>query len=210
MSQVSPQGGSLDPYREALKQHGPSFEATLWRNRDSQKRRFGVIADMIDLTDQVVLDAGCALGDFCAYLSEDRQVSYAKYIGIDGLGEVIHKAGERGLVRAEFFERDFVADTDAMAIGEPDVICFSGSLNTVREDDARAIVERAFHIAKVGVVFNFLSDRCTVESGQKDTGPASRFDTIGWVRWAIGQTVRVQFRQDYLNGHDATIAMERP
>jgi SAM-dependent methyltransferase len=209
MSQVTPQGGSLDPYREALKQHGATFEATLWRNRDAQKSRFAVLADLFDLTDRVVLDAGCALGDFCAYLSEERDVRYSKYIGIDGLGEIISAASARGLARAEFFERDFVVDADALTIGQADVICFSGSLNTVPEDEARVIVERAFAIARIGVAFNFLSDRCTAESARKDPGPASRFDTLGWVAWALDRTVRVQFRQDYLNGHDATIAMAR-
>lgn len=199
--------GSLDPYREALAMHGARFETTLWRSKEAQHTRFAVLTQMIDLTDRVVLDAGCGLGDYCAFLSDDAGVSYARYIGIDGLGEMVRAADERRLPRAAFFERDFVVDEQAMTIGEPDVISFSGSLNTVPELDAQAIVQRAFEIARVGVAFNFLSDRASKAALAKDTGPASRFNTAAWVDWALSQTVRVQFRQDYLDGHDATIAM---
>ena len=42
---------------------------------------------------------------------------------------------------------------------------------------------------------------------EKDTGVATRFDTLDWLDWALRTTPNVRFRQDYLQGHDATIAM---
>lgn len=198
----------LEPYEQAVNRHGPGFEATLWRNRSMQRTRFEVFQSMLDLTGRRILDAGCGLGDLAAYLS-DAKIQYARYIGLDGVADVIRSADRRKLPRAEFHIADFVADPASLAIGEPEIICFSGSLNTVPESDARAVIDEAFRIASHAVLFNFLSDRCPPELLRKDTGPAKRFNTLTWLEWAMRMTPDVAFRQDYFGGHDATIAMRR-
>ena len=201
----------LDPYRRAVDHFGATFDATLWKSREYQRLRFEVLRQMIDLDGLTLLDAGCGLGDLCEYLHE-RNVRVARYIGVDGVAEIVAAARERQLPHAEFHGRDFVADPEALAIGRPDLIFFSGSLNTVPEATARQVAQRAWGIASRGVVLNFLSDRASAASLARHTGPARRFNTIDWLDWALRTTTQVQFRQDYLDGHDATIAMlrERP
>ena len=199
----------LAPYREAVKVHGASFDATLWHSRSTQTIRFDVLLSLVGLNDLRIVDAGCALGDLCQFLI-DNDVSYGEYIGIDGLPSIIDKAMKRGLPRSRFAAVDFVADPSVLAMGNPDVIFFSGSLNTLAEATARHIVERAFEFAHHGVVFNFLSDECEDAIKAKDTGPATRFHTAEWIAWAFTRTASVAFRQDYLKGHDGTIAMFKP
>ena len=198
----------LEPYRRAVAHFGAPFDATLWASREYQAVRFDVLRQMLDLDGLALLDAGCGLGDLCVFLNE-RHVRLRRYIGVDGVAEIVAGAAQRRLPRAEFHCRDFVSDAGALSIGHPDVIYFSGSLNTVPEATARQVVQRAWEVARRGVVFNFLSDRASRLSLARDTGPARRFDTLDWLDWALSATTHVRFRQDYLGGHDATIAMMR-
>ncbi len=203
-----PDDDYLEPYRRAVDHFGATFDATLWNSREYQAVRFDVLRQMVDLDGLSLLDAGCGLGDLCEFLAE-RNVRLHRYVGVDGVAEIIDGATKRGLARAEFHCHDFVADAGALAIGSPDIIYFSGSLNTVPEATARVVVQRAWEAARRGVVFNFLSDRASPEALARDTGPARRFNTLDWLDWALRATTLVRFRQEYLGGHDATIAMMR-
>ena len=73
----------------------------------------------------------------------------------------------------------------------------------------RAALKASFEAAAVGVVFNFLSNRPDEQWHDKDLGPARRFDTIRWLDWSLHLTSLVRFAQDYLDGHDATIVIEK-
>ncbi len=204
----------LAPYAEAIREHGPRFEATLWNDKSKQHLRFDVIASMMHLTGRVVVDAGCGLGDLAARLTE-LGIEYGAYVGLEGMPEFVSEAQARGLPEATFLYADFVADGRAFADaakdpalgGHPiDVVCFSGSLNTLGTEPALLVLQRAWDAAREGIVFNFLSsEHHRVDEG--DTAPAIRFDTMRVLKWAMERTPRVVFRQDYLDGHDATIAM---
>lgn len=207
----------LAPYAEAIREHGPSFQATLWNDRQKQHVRFDVIASMINLTGRVVVDAGCGLGDLAARLTE-LGVEYGAYVGLEGMPEFVDEAQQRGLPEAAFLHSDFVADGRAFSDlekhpalgGHPvDVVCFSGSLNTLGTEPALLVLQRAWDVAREGIVFNFLSsEHHRVDEG--DTAPAIRFDTLRVLKWAMERTPRVLFRQDYFDGHDGTIAMTKP
>lgn len=199
----------LAPYQAVVDREGPTFAATLWYDRNTQETRFAVLAGLVRLHGLRLLDAGCGLGDLKSWLDREG-VEIAHYIGIDGLDSVIDAARQRGFAQAEFHAVDFVADPSSLATGAPDLIFFSGSLNTVPEAQARAVVEHAFRVARRGVAFNFLSDQCSPERQNADTGPARRFNTRAWLEWAFSRTPLVSFRQDYFRGgHDATIVMLR-
>lgn len=198
----------LKPYREAVRAHGPNFKATLWSSREAQQLRFDVLIDLVDMDDCVILDAGCATGDFAARLIE-REVSFSRYVGIDAVAEIIEAARKRHLPRCEFRTADLVHDASMLAEVSPDHVCISGTLNTMDEDSARRLVESAFASARRGVAFNFLSNRADEPCMKRNIGPARRFDTIRWLDWSLHLTPLVVFRQDYLEGHDATILMSK-
>ena len=196
----------LRPYREAIRRHGPGFEATLWSSPEGQRIRFDVMVDLAGFNGCAVLDIGCGRGDFAARLIE-RGVDFTRFTGIDALPEVIGAAKARQLPRCEFFVGDVVADPSLLKIAEVDFVCFSGSLNTMSEATARRLVQMAFETATQGVVFNFLSDRPHQRWECQPLSPASRFNTVAWIDWSLKLTSRVTFAQDYLDGHDATILL---
>jgi len=198
----------LEPYHDAMKRFGPSFETTLWRNRSFQVKRFEVFGDMVDPAGRRLLDAGCGLGDLYDYL-EHAGSAPSLYVGLDALSGMVEEAARRheGCEGVEFRTVDFVADRDSMRDCGPDIIFISGALNTVPEEIAREVLVEVFDACDQALVFNFLSDRCSAESAGRDTAPATRFDTVGLLDWALRVTPGVCFRQDYLGGHDATIGM---
>ncbi len=206
----------LAPYEAAARRHGASFEATLWASRDGQIARFRVISEMAELEGRVVVDAGSGCGDFATFL-RDQGIHVARYIGLEGVAEVAHAACGCAAPGAEFQHVDFVKDETVFERLAPDVVVFSGSLNTFDQRDALAVLDRAWRAltsrpapsdAPRALVFNFLSDRCSEALLRQSTSPAHRFDTLALLDWAFERTSHVRFRQDYFpEGHDATIAM---
>jgi len=204
----SPEDAYLHPYRQAHGLHGSDFKVTLWASEHSQRTRFAVFTDMLDFTDKRVLDAGCSRGDFAAWLLENDQ-PYAHFIGVDGLCEVIEHAQAQNLPRSVFYCKDFVTHPETLAIGEPDIVAISGSLNTMDYKTALRVLEAAWKAAGETLIFNFLSDR-NGPKALKQQYPARRLPTVKLFDWAMNRTWAVRFRQDYFNqGHDATIRMDK-
>ena len=198
----------LDPYRASASRHGPSFEATLWANERAQQLRFRVFADMCDLTAKRILDAGCSRGDFAAYLL-DRNVAFESYTGVDALDEVIEFAAARNLARCRFLAGDFLTDPSLLELDNPQVICISGSLNTMTDRQVRTVLDAAWQAAGETLLFNFLPNLAT-RRAPAQFGPARRLDALALIKWATTQTGAVHYRQDYFNqGHDATIMMQK-
>jgi len=55
------------------------------------------------------------------------------------------------------------------------------------------------------LAFNFLSS--AGRKRRETTGPANRFSSTRVFKWAQRASGRMLFRQDYLAGHDATVAV---
>ena len=203
-----PRDQYLDPYRHALVRYGTDFEVTLWASHRTQLRRFEVFTQMIDLTGTRVMDAGCSRGDFASFLN-GRGVAYGSYVGLDGMEQVIAYARTRRLPRAQFHSGDFLHDPSLLTIGDPQVICISGTLNTMTERQIFSLIESAWNVTNEALVFNFLSD-LALTAAAAQTDPSRRHSTVKLLRWAASRTGHVQYRQDYLRyGHDATILMRK-
>ena len=198
----------LDPYHRSFERHGAEFDVTLWASPQSQAKRFRVFTEMYDFTGKRLLDAGCSRGDFAAYLVA-ANIQFKQYVGVDGLAEVIDFAKTRDLPRCEFVFGDFLTDPAILHTGRPDVICISGSLNTMSDAQAFAVLSSAWAATGSCLLFNFLSSRCAPEAPPQ-TDYSRRLDTMALFDWALTKTSDVQFRQDYFRaGHDATIAMRK-
>ncbi len=211
----------LRPYQEAVDAHGPRFEALLWNRPETQLVRFEALVSMLDLDAKTLADMGCGRADLAIFL-RDRRVGYGRYVGVEGVKELCEasraRAASEGLERCVFRQIDFVADTEAFATLVRDdgvqAFAFSGSLNTLEQPGALAVLERAWDTLGQtpggALAFNFLSDRHGDPARtDENTGPARRFDTLAMLDWAMTRTPLVRFRQDYLGGHDAAIAMVR-
>lgn len=209
----------LEPYRDAVDRHGAVFEATLWASRDHQRARFRVLNEMVDFRRSLIIDAGAGLGDLAAYLDE-HAVPYERYIGLEGVPEILASGNRRGLPRAEFVSADFLRDArcfeDALARGAGlrPIIVFCGSLNTMRESDARRALERAWRSLPTdrdgALAFNFLSGACCPFLRSGSSHPARRFSPQHMADWAMAHSPRISMRSDYFpGGHDATIVVRK-
>jgi SAM-dependent methyltransferase len=198
----------LRAYKLAQRVHGADFRTTLWASRESQRIRFAVMADTWPLDGKVVLDAGCGMGDFLEFLESER-IRPARFIGIDALDEVIDKARRRTFaVDAEFHHADMVADPDALSIGQPEVICISGSLNTFTDRQFYRTLRDAWKRARQCLLFNFLSTHHGPGFPSEDE-VARRRDPLKVLAEAFGYTRQVIVRHDYYRGHDCTMAWSR-
>lgn len=198
----------LGPYVDAQREYGSDFKVTLWANERTQRLRFKVFSEMLFFTGKRVLDAGCSRGDFAAYL-DGRGMAYERFIGIDGLDDVVDYANGRGLRDAEFHAGDFVADPSLLRIGEPQVVAISGTLNTMEDDTAERVLGHAWDAAGEALIFNFLADTVSAQAPRQKP-PARRLPTMRLLAWAFQRTPNVVLRQDYFPfGHDATILMRR-
>lgn len=196
----------LQPYHQAAADFGDDFKVTLWASQRTQVSRFQVFADMVDLQGRRILDAGCSRGDFLAYLIE-AGVTYRDYIGLDGVEPVILQARSRQFPRATFVHGDFLRDPALLGTGDPEVICLSGTLNTMTMRQSLGVLRAAWEGTGEALLFNFLSDLATPRATPQ-AYPARRHDTRRLLQWATGQTGQVIYRQDYLpHGHDATVLM---
>lgn len=208
MSDPGPAHDPIQPYRQSHQRHGNQFKVTLWANERSQRLRFKVLAQLGRLAGKRVLDAGCSRGDFAAYLVE-KGVEYERYIGVDALAEVVEFARSRNLPRTEFHAGDLLADPSLFKRGQPDVICVSGTLNTMTDAQAIRFLEGAWAATGEALIFNFLSGR-PGRDAPVQYPPARRINPFLFLDWALSHTSNVTFRQDYFRaGHDATIMMRK-
>lgn len=199
----------LKPYLDAVASTGAGFDATLWSSRDGQQRRFEVLVQLAGLEGEepgVLLDLGCGVGDLARYLVA-RDLPFSECIGLDAVPDMVEAAAAFQEPRCRFSVADPVRDPDCLAAVHPDWIFVSGTLNSMDEKTARELMEHAFAAAARGIVFNFLSNRPHPEWHGRDLSPATRFDTVDWIDWALSRTPLVRFDQHYYRGHDATIAM---
>ncbi len=196
----------LKPYQEAVDAMGGTFEATLWQSKRGQVIRFRTFSDEIDFTETSILDVGCGIGDFAEFLLE-TSIAYKSFRGIDAMEAMIKTAEQRNLDRCTFEVADVIAESDLMH--NEDWITFSGTLNTLTQESALALIEKAYEACTIGVAFNFLSNQSWRDPNTEDLYPASRFDTIEVLRFACSLTPLVSFTQMYLLGHDATVILRR-
>lgn len=196
----------LKPYEDAVETHGGTFEATLWCSKQGQLSRFKTFATSINFTDTTIVDVGCGIGDFAAFLI-DSNISFQSYLGVDAMEEMIKSAKERTLPKCSFETGDVVIDERFFK--NADWLIFSGTLNAMNQKEALVLITHAFHSCRVGVAFNFLSNQSWRNQASEDLAPASRFDTLEVLRFAFTLTPLVSFTQSYLKGHDATIILQK-
>lgn len=206
----------LDPYLQAAKDHGAGFEALLWHSPKAQRTRFRVLSRMVRLGGRSVADIGCGNADLLLDLHH-RGRTPARYIGIDAVPQTLDHArravADAGIEHAEFQGDDFVDNTDLPArlvAAGVDTVVFCGSLNTLPQPKAQAILDRFWSALAprrdAVLVFNFLSlfhNRARTPANP----PAVRFDPADMLRWSVERTPLVTLRHDYLGGHDATVCM---
>jgi len=189
-------------FSSLLAEYGMSAKSLDWGSRQSQETRFAVLAGVADLSGASILDVGCGLADFHAWLLE--QGVPHDYTGIDVTPEMVVVASARFpditvhhgeiLACTLFPERSF------------DYVFASGIFYLRQEAPEaymQATVNRLFSLCRKGLSFNSLS----AWSSARDPGEfyASPLTTAAW---CAELTSRLVLRHDYHAG-DFTIYLYR-
>jgi len=178
-------------YVDRLKQHGPGIQALASGTTERRATRFGVLSSIGDLHGASVLDLGCGLADFNAYLKE-RGIDVC-YTGYDIIPEFIRLATDR-YPDAHFELRDIQAD------GIPerfDYIVSSQTFNNrlVHEDNVQLmqdVMRLCYDACNKGVAIDMVTSY--VDFRENHLFYYSPEDIF---RYAKSLTKRVLLRHDY-------------
>jgi trans-aconitate methyltransferase len=181
----------VNRYRERLQAHGAGPQALATGNAERRAIRFGVLADIGELEGCSVLDIGCGLADFLAYLRE-RGVN-VNYTGYDITPEFVAEAARRH-PEATFEVRD--VQTDGIPQKFDYVVSSQTFNNRLAHDDNRLVMQEvlrlAHGVALRGVAFDMITDHVDFREDRLFYySPEEMF------RFAKTLTKRVQLRHDY-------------
>lgn len=181
-------------YSQLLKKHGLSHKSLHWGSRDSQFKRFQILAEIGDLGRGSVLDVGCGLCDLYSYLCETG--ANVDYHGIDLEADMIAASRER-FASLDLSVGD-VLDLDGDA--QYDYVVSSGIFTYFPDENAifRA-VGAMFEHARKGVAFNALSPWANnLHDGEINPDP------LRLISKCTDLTTKLVLRHDYMP-HDFTI-----
>jgi len=181
-------------YSQLLREHGLSHKSLHWGSRESQFKRFEILADIGDLDGKSLLDVGCGLCDFFDYLSETGV--HADYHGLDLEADMI-AASRKRFASINLMVGD-VLDLDGDA--EYDYVVSSGIFTYFPDENAifRAVAAMFDH-ARKGVAFNALSPWAN-DHHQGEINP----DPLRLIEKCTDLTTNLMLRHDYMP-HDFTV-----
>lgn len=138
-------------YKELIRKYGDSPEAAQWSSRETQEKRFAILAGIGDLNGTRILDFGCGPGHLGTYL-KSKNVHF-NYTGVD-IVEDFFDIARKNNPDARFgslqeFEHE-----------KFDYIIISGVFNNKRRDNRKfyqASLKKLFNMCTRGVAFNLMS-----------------------------------------------------
>ena len=147
--------GLHDYYTAQLSAQSAPEKKVGWRTAQSQRVRFEALASLAPLKGKRILDVGCGLGAFWAYLQ--KQGVEARYTGVDLFPQVIQEA--QALHPEAFFGVRNILQSPFPA-GEFDFTFLSGVFNVKVRDNwkyMRALLKAALRQSQKAVAFNVLN-----------------------------------------------------
>lgn len=142
-------------HRHRIDAHSSGTTAALgWRKKDSQVKRFEVLATVGDLNGCSLLDVGCGYGDLKEFLG--RRFSQFTYVGIDQMPEFIAEAQNRYADCSDtyFYQADFTS----VAFPQVEYVFASGALayRCDNPDFYQDMIKKMYQAASRAFVFNML------------------------------------------------------
>ncbi len=141
-----------DHYRTLIREYGDSVESVQYSSRESQFRRFAVLAQIGELRGKKILDFGCGMADFHTYLVNQGQTP-AHYTGVDLVDDFFPYA--RSKVPGGLF-----CHPDALKDARFDYAFVSGVFNNRQRGNRRfwqTTIKALFDRCDLGVAFNLMS-----------------------------------------------------
>jgi len=188
-------------YQALLAEHGETYRALDWGSRESQHKRFEVLADIGIAAGDRILDVGCGLADLNAWFIEHRPG--VDYSGVDLTPGMVQAAQAR-FPNAKIFNKTiFDLDLPSRSF---DYLVASGIFvfrQDRPEDYLFSTIKTMYESCAKGISFNSLS----VWSGEKSPNEFYA-DPISIITFCKNITRKLVFRHDY-HPADFTIYMYR-
>lgn len=183
-----------------VQRYGRDIRSLDYGSPESQRIRFQVLAEALDLSGKSILDVGCGFADFADYLSTIYHD--VEYVGVDLSPKMVATARQLH-PHLDISVADILAEPPKRRF---DMVTATGIFYLLGEDALpmmRALIERMFELSRDTIAFNSLSTWATVkEPGEFYADPV---DTLNFCR---SLTSHVVLRHDYLP-HDFTIIMRK-
>tara|TARA_B110000503_G_scaffold140872_1_gene232898 strand:+ start:1008 stop:1601 length:594 start_codon:yes stop_codon:yes gene_type:complete len=178
-------------YKNLIKKHGNNFKSLNWGSEESQKLRFEILCQSINLNNKKILDVGCGLCDFYSYLLK-KNINL-EYTGIDITDDMI-------MLSKKKFPNINVLKSDIVQIeNQYDCIFASGIFTYQSQGFLEEFVKTAFSKTKEVLAFNVLSNwSSNIEQNEFYADP---LETLTYCRTL---SPYVTLRHDYHSG-DFTI-----
>lgn len=177
-------------YQSLLAEHGDSFRSLDWGSRESQIKRFEILADIGISAGDSVLDVGCGLADFYEWLQQNRPG--VNYSAIDITSEMIMRA------KARFPDVD-ISNATIFDLKQPekkyDYVVASGIFVFRKEnpeDYLLSTVQKMFSLCKKGIAFNSLSSWALKKTNEEFNANPSKV-----IDFARTLTPKVVLRHEY-------------
>lgn len=155
----------IQRYTNRYIEHGKCPKTLGW-DKGKQDLRYHILFEKFDLENKSILDIGCGFGD-ANILLKNKFHNY-EYTGIDIVPDLIKEAKEEysNQNNINFILEDFLAHD----FGDKkfDIVVGSGIFNFKLADRdnyeyINSILEKAFHLSKEGISFDFLSNKVEFE-----------------------------------------------
>ena len=181
-------------YSKLLQKHGNNFEALNWGSEESQKLRFGILAEVGIQPLDYVLDVGCGLADFYQWFKDENL--NVNYTGLDLTPAMVASA------KGRFPALNCHVGTIENHPGEYDYIVASGIFahrQAKPETFLNETISEMYMKCRKGVAFNCLS------TWREDQDEGEFYaDPIKTLEFCQKLTKYVVLRHDYHHG-DFTI-----
>jgi len=190
---------AISLYQSLLAEHGETYRALDWGSRESQQKRFEVLAGIGISSGDRVLDVGCGLADFNAWLIEHRPG--VEYSGIDLTPSMVERAQAR-FPNAKILNKTIF--DEELPIGPFDFL-FASGIFVFRQDSPEdylfSTIKMMYGLCIKGISFNSLS------IWAREKSPSEFYaDPASVINFCKKLTHKVVLRHDY-HPADFTIYM---
>lgn len=179
-------------YSTRLKKYGVRPEALNFKTAEQQHKRFALLVDIEPISSKSsVLDVGCGLADFCAFLRKHGWKG--RYTGIDINPDIIESVRKR-FPKDDFFCIDILTDK----FDEECDYVFCGATLEHRpkysdvKDYLEQMVKKMFMLTKKGLAFDVFSNRVDYMDDDK-----LYIDPVNLLNFCYTLTNRVTLRNDF-------------
>ncbi|MES2661922.1 MAG: class I SAM-dependent methyltransferase [Pseudomonadota bacterium] len=181
---------TIHHFTALAEQFGQDVRTLNWGSRESQHKRFAVLAEIGDLNQKKILDVGCGLGDFYAWLQANNIDT--DFHGIDITPKLIEMASKR------FPNISFESGQlhTSSTLSNPFDFVFASGIFYLRQEDPvlfmQSMIQKMFELCTHGIAFNSLS------SWSKDKAENEFYaDPIALLNFCKQLTTQVVLRHDY-------------